>query len=296
MVSIAIIGPGAVGGVVAGRLMTVHGDAVRIAARTPFDVLEVHSGEGVLRSTPAVLTDPADAQVADWVLVTTKAYDVEATAVWLRSLVGPRSTVAILQNGVEHIERFAPYVVIDQLLPVVVDLPAHRSGPGQMVQRRGAVLTIPVSDDAARFAELFAGTGVDVRSTDDFVTAAWRKLAFNATGAINAATLATRLDMSDPSTERLVHRTVEEVVAVGRAAGARLTDDLVTEISSALTSSTSTHMNSLHADRVAGRPMEIDARNGAVVRIGRRYGIPTPANEMLVDLLSSLAPPTVTIS
>lgn len=46
-------------------------------------------------------------------------------------------------------------------------------------------------------------------------------------------------------------------------------------------------INSIHADRIAGRPMEIDARNGIIVRLGRKHGIPTPINEMVVALLEA---------
>jgi 2-dehydropantoate 2-reductase len=44
-------------------------------------------------------------------------------------------------------------------------------------------------------------------------------------------------------------------------------------------------VNSLLADRLAGRPMEVDIRNGVVVRLGKKHGIPTPCNEMAVSLL-----------
>ncbi len=285
MTSIAIVGPGAIGGTVAAHLSEAHGGSVSIAARTPFDVLEVECPDRVLRSTPPILTDPARAQPVDWVLVAVKAYDTDAAAPWLRSLVGPRSTVAILQNGVESVERFAAHVPAEQLLPVVVDLPAHRSAPGRIVQAGTAELTVPASAGGARFAELFAGTGVHAHTTEDFVTASWRKLALNAAGAITAATLVPRLDMSRPATARLARRTVEEAVAVGRAEGAALPDRVIDEILSALSTSTSNLPNSMHADRLAGRPMEIDARNGAVVRIGRRHGVAVPVNTFLVELL-----------
>ncbi len=48
-------------------------------------------------------------------------------------------------------------------------------------------------------------------------------------------------------------------------------------------------MNSIHADRAAGRPMELDARNGVIVRLGRRHGIATPYNDMAVALLAAMA-------
>lgn len=284
MTSIAIIGPGAVGGTIAAHLSQGH--TVSVAVRTPFDVLEVETDDGVLRATPTMLTDPGIAEPVDWILVATKAYDTATTADWLRALVGPRSIVAVLQNGVEHVQRFEPYLPREQLLPVVVNVPAFRSAPGRIVQHGVAELTVPVSSDGIRFAELFAGTGIRVHTTDDFAAAAWRKLALNAPGAITAATLVPRLDMTRPSTERLVRQTVEETITVGRAEGAILPAGVVDEIVAVLSASTSDLPNSMHADRLAGRPMEIDARNGAVVRIGRQHGIPTPVNALLVELLS----------
>ena len=79
MSTIALIGPGAIGGVAAAWL--AHGGhEVTICARTPLADLVVETPDGVLRSTLAVLTEPAVATPVDWVLVATKAYDVASTA------------------------------------------------------------------------------------------------------------------------------------------------------------------------------------------------------------------------
>ncbi len=91
-----------------------------------------------------------------------------------------------------------------------------------------------------------------------------------------------------PATQRLVEQVLAEAIAVGRAEGARLPDSLAVQIMQALEVSTSTAPNSMHADRLAGRRMEIEARNGAIVRIGARHGVPTPVNALLVDLLFSV--------
>jgi 2-dehydropantoate 2-reductase len=48
-------------------------------------------------------------------------------------------------------------------------------------------------------------------------------------------------------------------------------------------------INSMHADRLAGRPMEIDARNGVIVRLGSKHGIPTPVSQIIVALLEAVA-------
>ncbi|NNC12126.1 2-dehydropantoate 2-reductase [Planctomonas sp. JC2975] len=290
--SIVVVGPGAVGGTLAAHLAQVH-DSLTVAVRTPFAVLEVTTASGALSASPMVLTDPDVAAHSDWVLVATKTYDVEAAQVWLRRLVGPKTVVAILQNGVEHVERFAPFVPSRQLLPVIVNVPADRSGPGRITQHGTAELTVEATDDGRRFADIFTGTDVQVKTTTDFATAAWEKLMINAAGGINAATLAPDLDMRSASGSRLVREVVNEVALVGNAEGARLSESLVEHTLAALAAPTAGHLNSMHADRLAGRPMEVDARNGAVVRIGRRHGIPTPANEFLVELLDLVAPPAI---
>jgi 2-dehydropantoate 2-reductase len=66
-----------------------------------------------------------------------------------------------------------------------------------------------------------------------------------------------------------------------------LEDELTEKILANCRAAPPDSMNSLHADRAAGRPMEVDARNGAVVRFGRKHGIPTPLNEMAATLLAA---------
>jgi 2-dehydropantoate 2-reductase len=79
-----------------------------------------------------------------------------------------------------------------------------------------------------------------------------------------------------------------ECIAVGRAEGAVLEDGLAATILEACRKAPPDSVNSLHADRAAGRPMEIDARNGAIVRFGRQHGIPTPCNEMAAIVLTAM--------
>jgi len=188
----------------------------------------------------------------------------------------------------DEIARFAPLVPKSQLLPVVVNVPSHRIAPGRIRQLGQAELTVPHSANGERFANLFADTHVRVHLTDDFVTAAWTKLALNAVGAVSAVTLVPRLDPRQPATEALLRQIVEEVMEVGNAEGARIPPDLPDDIVSMLAVSTSTHPNSLHADLLAGRRMEIDARNGAIVRFGAKHAIPTPVNAVLVGLLRTI--------
>jgi 2-dehydropantoate 2-reductase len=220
----------------------------------------------------------------DWVLITTKAYDAASAARWLPSLCRPDTRVVVLQNGVEHVERFSPYVAVDSLVPAVIDCPAERTAPGRMRQRGASWIVVPETDNGRAFVPLWSKTNFDVK-TDDFKTRAWAKLCINAPGAISAILMKpTGVIQVDPIPE-LTRGIVRECLAVGRAEGARLDDDIVDAVVEGARKAPPDSLNSLIADRMAGRPMEIDARNGAVVRFGRKHGIPTPLNEMAVALL-----------
>jgi 2-dehydropantoate 2-reductase len=97
-----------------------------------------------------------------------------------------------------------------------------------------------------------------------------------------------------PGLEAIVRALAAECAAVGRAEGAVIPQEVVQAIvDNARNAKPTGGRNSLEADRLAGRPMEIDARNGAVVRFGRKHGVPTPMNELFVTLLTASASPWV---
>ena len=288
MATIAIVGPGAVGGVIAGSLEQSGRHRLTLCGRRAAGNLSVELTSGVVKLAAAYLTDPARARPVDWVLVATKAYDAAGAAAWFPSLLGPRSQVAILQNGVEHRERFAPWLDATRILPVMVDCPAERPAPGRVVQRGPGRLAVPAGPAGAGFVELFAGTDLEVTQATDFKSAVWRKLCLNSVGAINALLLKPAGIFRDEDIGRLALAMARECIAVGRAEGAVLEDGLAATILEACRKAPPDSVNSLHADRAAGRPMEIDARNGAIVRFGRQHGIPTPCNEMAAILLTAI--------
>lgn len=284
--SIALIGPGAVGGIIAATLIS-RGHAVTLCARRAVGPLSVELLAGAVSLAPPVLTDPKQARPVDWVLVATKAYDAAGAAAWFPGLVGAQTRVAILQNGVEHRERFAPWLKPEQILPVMVDIPAERPSPGCIVQRGPGKMIVPEGVDGTRFVALFTATALNVSATADFKSAVWRKLCLNSIGAINALLLKPTGVFQDEAIGRLALAMARECLLVGRAEGAVLEDALPDTILAASRQAPRDSVNSLHADRVAGRPMETDARNGAVVRFGKKHGIPTPLNEMAATLLAA---------
>ncbi len=291
MARIAIIGVGAIGGVIAALLQQAGGHELMLCVRRPLDGLTVEAPDGVVRVEAAVATDPAEvaaAWVADWVIVATKAYDVAGAAKWLERLRAPGAPVAVLQNGVEHRERFAPYVPMESILPVVVDCPVERQTPERVRQRGVMHLKAPEGELGQAFVELFAGSAADAAVVPDFVTVAWRKLCHNAAGVLPALLLQPSGVLRGEAVGEVALEIVRECAAVGRAEGARLDDDVAEAVLRAYRAAAADGINSLHADRLAGRPMEIAARNGVIVRLGKKHGIPTPCNQMAVALLETM--------
>jgi 2-dehydropantoate 2-reductase len=289
MARIAIVGPGAIGGVIAAWLWTTGRHDIVLCCRRPLQELEVETPKGVIRLQPTVLTEPGQASPVDWVLVATKAYDAAGAATWLPRLAGHGAPVAILQNGVEHVERFAPYVALEQILPVMIECPAERSISTRIRQRGPAKMMVPDNVHGAGFAALFAGTEVEVGLTTDFKSVAWRKLCLNSAGIINALLSLPSGVMHEESIGQLAIELVRECAEVGRAEGAILKETVPQKVLQAYRNAPHDSVNSMLADRKAGRPMEIDARNGAIIRFGQKHGIKTPYNQMAVGLLEAMA-------
>jgi 2-dehydropantoate 2-reductase len=287
MTTITLIGPGAIGATLAAWLSQDDRHQVAVAARTPFDSIEVQTPEGVIHAKPRVFTDVTQVKPVDWVLVTTKTYDSDAAAQWFATACGPTTRVAIIQNGVEHVARFVKHFDRQRLVPVMIDLPVDRVSPGKTVQRGAAHLVVPAGKNGADFVKLFDHTNFDIKQTEDFATAVWRKLCLNSAGAVSAVLLKGARIANHEGIAEIMRSIVRECMAVGRAEGATLADTVPDEIVAGARRAPPDAENSMVADRRAGRPMEIDARNGVIVRLGAKHDIATPMNALMVVLLEA---------
>lgn len=285
---VAIVGAGAIGGALAGLLETVGAHEITLCTRRPLTQMTVAWPDAAVTVKARNATVPEQAEPVDWVIVATKTYDAEGAARWFPALCANGAPVAVVQNGVEHRERFLPYVPADRLLPVIIDLPVERKADDDIQVRGAGIMKAEDGRLGHGFASLFTGSAVRVELTTDLTTAAWSKLCINAAGALCAlAQQPTRVLWSD-AMSRIALGIVEECVAVGRAEGANLDDAMGQRVLDHYRRLPGDSVNSLLADRLAGRRMEVDARNGVIVRKGEMHGIPTPLNRMTVALLEAV--------
>jgi 2-dehydropantoate 2-reductase len=289
MARVAIVGVGAIGGVLAALLNVAGRHEVVLCTRRPIRNLTVETPEGLVIVNARNLTDPSLAGPVEWVFVATKTYDAKGAAAWLPSLCQHSAPVAIVQNGVEHRERFAEYVNPELIVPVIIDCPVERRDNGIVRQRGIAKMQLEAGGQGSECAQLFEGSNAKVELTNDFLTAAWRKLCINSAGALSALTGKPSGVLKDEAMGSIALELVGECVAVGRAEGARLDDGTAERVLAGYRAQPPDSINSMLADRLAGRQMEIDARNGVIVRKGERHGIQTPFNQMTVALLQTLS-------
>jgi len=289
--TVAVIGLGSIGGVVAGCLAEAARHDVIACVRQPVGRLTLEGPRGVAEVRLRVLTDAALAEPVDWVMLCTKTHQTQSAAPWLKRLCGPSTRVGVLQNGIGHLARVAPLANGATVLPAIVYYNGERLSPDRVRLRQGSDQDIAVADDAAgqAFARLFADTPLRIQLSDDFDTLIWRKLLINAVAnPITTLTLQRQAVLRRPDVQQVCGAILAEAVAVARAEGVKLADDEPERAMATLFTFSGELGTSMYFDRLAGRHLEVDALTGAIVSAGARHGIATPLNSALLALLRAV--------
>jgi 2-dehydropantoate 2-reductase len=238
-----------------------------------------------------VICDVDEARPVDWVLLATKAQQTPQAGPWLARLCHPGTVVVVLQNGVDHVERVAPIAGGATVLPALVYVAVERVARGRVVHRRGRRVVLPAGPPAQALTELLKGSWLDLVEEPDFRTAAWRKMLSNvAANPITALTGRRMGVVHDAEIRELARVMLAEAVAVGIVEGARLGPEDVAGTMAFYDGFGEDDGTSMLYDRLAGRELENELLSGAITRLGRRHGVPTPANQAMYALVGALAP------
>lgn len=285
--TIAVVGAGAIGGVMAAALGDCGHD-VRLCVRTPFERLRRISGDEATDYDFPIHTSADGLGPVDWVFLCTKAYQNEAARPWLDRLVDANTRVAVMQNGVDHVERVRHLMQPAAVVPGIILLPAEATEPGVIRQGRPGVVRVPDDESGRAFGDLFDGHPlVSVEPSADFVSEIWKKLIVNAvSGAICTLTLTPIREITHPAVAGLSRALMEEIAAVGRAEGADIPAEFIEQCMQPREGALGAHWTSIAVDWREGRPMEWEARNAVVGRIGARHRIQTPLNDACAALLA----------
>ena len=295
-----MMGSGGVGGYFGARLAAA-GHGVGFVARGAHLAamkakgLHVISPCGDVTVAPVTADeDPAAFGPVDVIFIAVKLGDLEDALGRIAPVVRPRTTVISLQNGVEAEDRLVAAFGPGRVAGGVAYIAAAIEAPGVIrhigTNQRIEIGSLPGGESApvADIVATLAGAGIDAAAATDIRLAIWRKFIFlvalAATTTLTGRTIG--VIRADPRARALFADLMTEAAAVGRARGIALPDDIVTD-RLALTDTLPEAMTSSMAhDAAAGRPLEVDWLSGAVVRMGREAGIPTPANNAVAAVLA----------
>lgn len=296
----AVFGTGGVGGYFGGRLAQAGEDVTFIARGRHLEAiqtsgLKVESVQGDFIVHPAQATDnSAEVGVVDVVLLGVKTWQIPEAAEAIRSLIGPQTFVLPLENGVEAPAELAKTLGLEHVIGGLCGIISFIAGPGH-IRHIGAdpiirfgELDNQVSDRVERLRHTFArAEGFIAEVPGDIQIAMWQKflliVSSSGVGAITRVPLGNFLSIQE--TRQMLKEVMWEVFKVAHAHNIALPDDVIDKTLYMLDGLPPEGTTSMQRDIMEGRPSELEAQTGAVVRLGQEVGVETPINKFIYHSL-----------
>lgn len=292
---IAIIGAGGLGALFGGLLAQAGEDVTFVARGANLQAL-CANGLILKRLTDEELhlevratADPGEVGPVDLIWFCAKTYDLEAAARQCIPLMGPETVAMTIQNGVDAPDQVAAVLGGVDVLGGVVLGGASLVAPGVVEQRTPRIpmhvgeIVGGCSTRVDQLHQTLLAAGIDSAISRDIRREIWEKFIVScaALGLSSLTRLPYALIFACPETAELAKGIMAEAEAVGHAKGVVFesgTVERLLQLVRSVASTTSAARGSMYLDLVGGRRLELDAINGAAVRIGREVGVPTPLN------------------
>ena len=307
---IAILGTGAIGGVLAGCLSDTDADLVCVSrGRTARELLEgltLFTPEGSVEMIPGERFEIVDSEkgpldervcgTCDVAIVSGKSGSTPQLASMAEDLVKQEACVISIQNGLGNSGIIASRVGWERVLGGTTTHSAWRDADGAVHWTgRGSISLGSINSSepnsiATEFISYLDEGGLAPNWSFDIEREIWRKLTINV--AINPiCAIAGIRNGALAEVPELWHQAIEamrEAEAVARASGVNLGDSDSENYLRKVVESTAENRVSMLQDLMAGRKTEIDVLCGAVISKGEEFGVPTPRNEVLMALVRGI--------
>jgi 2-dehydropantoate 2-reductase len=298
---IAMMGAGGVGGFFGGRLARAGYDVTFVARGAHLEALRTHGltieneAQGDIHVAQVKATaDPATIGPVDLVVLSVKLWDTEAAADSIAPLVGPRTGVLSLQNGVIKDDILRRHFGPERVMGGVGYVATHIARPG-VIKQVGTMQRVIVGEydgrvsPRARFLhEALTASGVSSELAPDIRRSLWEKYVFLV--GLSGSTTTMRRPIgairAEPRARAFFHDLMRETVAVGRAHGVALPEGFADDRLAFADGLPFDMTSSMHHDLERGNPLEVEWLSGGVVQLGEPAGVPTPANRAVRDILA----------
>jgi 2-dehydropantoate 2-reductase len=291
---IGIAGAGGVGAAFGAYLAQGNHEVVALARGRHLEAIRrdgliVKRGEE--RSVLRILAsdDAKDLGAVDLLLFAVKLWDTEEAGRQVKALLGPRTPVLVLQNGVDALDVLEPILGRERLVGGVAKISAVIEEPGVVAHRSpfariiAGELSGEITPRLQELVALLSAAGIEARLSDDINSELWDKFVFIV--GLSGATAFFRSSIGpireNLETRKFLESLVSEATAVGRASGVSLPDDQIERTMGFVEALPASMRASMLEDLLARKRLELPWLSGYVVRKGREHRVPTPANEMV---------------
>jgi len=296
---IAVIGAGGVGAPFGSALARAGMDVWFLARGAHLeamqrDGLRINGARGNFHLHPVQATDdPARIGKVDFVLFTVKLWDVETSGSVIKPLIDSHTGVVTLQNGIDAPERLARVIGQEAVIGGVAIVNAAIASPGhinQMGEYQSLTfgeLNGAVDGRVQGLKDACDAAGIDARVSPNIIKDLWEKFVFLVSVSTLTAASRQRMDYirSDPDSRATLIRLLQEITAVGQAAGVPLADDLPQNRLAMIDGQGGNSIASMAIDLLRGNRLELPWLASKAVALGQQYGVEMPALQALVGVL-----------
>jgi 2-dehydropantoate 2-reductase len=299
---IVVFGTGGVGGYFGGRLAQAGEDVTFIARGEHLRAikatgLKVDSSSGDFVVYPAQATDDvSEVGETDLVILGVKAWQVPEAARAIKPLVGPKTTVVPLQNGVDAVPQLVVELGSENVIGGLCRIVSFVVAPGH-IRHAGFKPSIIIgeldnsrTDRITKIEKVFNHAGMATTIAADIQVALWTKFLFIASfsGVGAMANAPAGIVRTDPNWRGQMLSAMAEIYALAHARGVKLPSDSVDKVMAAVDGLPEDATSSMHRDIAAGKPSELDSQNGAVVRLASEAGVEVPTHILIYETLKPL--------
>jgi len=297
---IAFMGAGGVGGLIGARLAQVGCDVSFVARGAHLAAMREHglTLESTLGNAHLpkvrVTDDPGSLGPVDLVVIAVKLWDTEAAAQAVKPLIGPETAVLSLQNGVVKDDILRRHFGEQAVMGGVGYVATHVARPG-VIHQTGTMQRLIFGEyDGARtprataLLDVLLRAGIQAEIAPDIRRTLWEKYVFLVGLSGTTATMRRPIGpiRANPQTRAFLFDLMKETVAVGRALGVALPETYAEERLAFADTVPADMTSSMHHDLERGSPLEVEWLSGGVVQLGKKAGVPTPANRAVWDVLA----------
>ncbi len=300
---VAVMGAGGVGGYFGGLLARAGHDVTFVARGEHLAAIRSNGGlrvesqnDGDFLAPGRGVLETTEAGVQDFVLFNVKMHHNAAAIASLPPMVGTGTVVLTLQNGIDNGEQITEVVGSGPVMIGSAFMEGRISEPGVVNQGGPGTagfgeMTVGITDRGEGLLREFLDAGWRVELHENMAGMLWKKFAYIAGSAAvcSAANCVYEEMRTIPATRALIQQAIEEALAVGRASGAPVMEDSLEWAMNSLDRFPAQGRASMAKDFTEGRPVELEGLNGALIRLARQTGTPTPANDFLYAVLRPLA-------